>query len=225
MSNRRATPPPKQFFQMLDDLRIVATIPEATLNQLANALETQTGFLTADTCAELVAELVPDETQGEATFNAIQNLRPEAMEQLITVIGNWRNESDENRKLLSEAEYANIQACLPVLIRDYPALNRMQKAQRLMTVLGNEIKGIGFICDARPVYNQAHDEIEGIVPLTTFKIIYERQNLDTDEIEFVLSETDLDQMIEQANEAKKKLSVLKHRVSSWLPDSNVEMGE
>ena len=210
---------------MLADLRIVATIPGDTLKQLAKALESQTGFLNADACAELIGQLVPDETQRDAAFNAIQNLRPEALEQLVSVIGKWRNESDENRKLLSEADYADLQARLPVLIRDYPALNRMQKAQRLMNVLGNEVKGIGFICDARPVYNKTHDEIEGIVPLTTLKIIYERQNLDAEEIEFVLSESDLDQLIDQANEAKKKLSVLKNRVNTWLPGGLAEMGE
>jgi hypothetical protein len=210
---------------MLADLRIVVSIPGDTLRQLAEAFESQTGFLNADACVELIRKLVPDEAQASAAFNAVQNLRPESLEQLISVIGNWRNESDENAQSLSEADYADLQARLPILIRDYPALNRMQKAQRLMNVLGNEVKGIGFICDARPVFNKTHDEIEGLVPLTTLKIIYERQNLDAEEIEFVLTESDLDQLISEANEARKKLSVLKNRVNTWLPGGLAESGE
>ncbi len=207
---------------MLEDLRTVAAIPEETLKQLSETLMSQSGFLSQEACADLIGSILRDETQGAAVFVTVWNLPEESLPKLISEISDWRNASEENGKDLPDAEFSNLRSQLTILVRDYPAVNRMQKAQRLMNVLGNEVKGIGFICDARPVYNKAHDEIEGLVPLTTFKIIYERQNLDTEEIEFVLTESGLDHLIEQANEAKKKLSVLSSRVNTWLPGGCVK---
>jgi hypothetical protein len=207
---------------MLEDLRTVAAIPEETLKQLSETLMSQSGFLSQDACADLIGSILRDETQGAAVFVTVWNLPEESLPKLISEISEWRNASEENGKDLPDAEFGSLRSQLKILVRDYPAVNRMQKAQRLMNVLGNEVKGIGFICDARPVYNKAHEEIEGLVPLTTFKIIYERQNLDTEEIEFVLTESGLDHLIEQANEAKKKLSVLSSRVNTWLPGGCVK---
>lgn len=225
MSNLQSVNPPDDFFEMLEDLSVLATIPEDLLTKLARTLEEQSGFLTTEKLAELVTEAVPDETQGSAAFNAIQNLRAEAMPQLMEMLETWRNQDEANRRVLSDEQHAIVKKHLPILIREYPAIDRMQKAEWLKNVLGNEVKGLAFICDARPVYNKPQDDIEGFIPLATLKVVYERQNLDDEEIEFVLSESALEHLINEAKKAQQKLSVLKSRVDSWMPGGCVEVEE
>ena len=101
----------------------------------------------------------------------------------------------------------------------------MQKAKRLQVVLGNEVEGIAFICDARPVYNEARDDIDGMIPLTTMKIVYERQNGVTEEIEFVLTADELDDLITRAKKAQDDLKLLRRKTAEWLPGGCVDGGE
>ena len=41
-----------------------------------------------------------------------------------------------------------------MLVCDYPALNRIKKADGLRSAIGNECSDVVFICDARPVYTR-----------------------------------------------------------------------
>ena len=99
---------------MLDDLSVVATIPQETVKQLAESLVSLQGFVTPDQLVGLIQHSLPNETQVEAVTNAIQSLRPEAMPQLLTVIDNWRNESGENKEQLSDTAFANLRTLLPI---------------------------------------------------------------------------------------------------------------
>lgn len=222
MADRLFFTPPEVLRQMAEDLSAVATIPEDKLKQLGEILERQTGFLTSEALAKLVSESVPDEAQGSATFSALQNLRPEAIPQVLETIQSWRSANDQNKERLPDDRYAALQVNLPTLIREYPALNRMRKVKRLRASLGNEWEGVAFICDARPVYNEARDDIEGMIPLTTMKVVYERQNQLTDEIEFVLTAEQLDDLITRAKKAQDKLTVLRRKTAEWLPGGCVE---
>ena len=54
-----------------------------------------------------------------------------------------------------------IEANLPRLIRDFPALERFRKAKRLLSLTGNQARQIDIICDARPVFDSDQRVIEG----------------------------------------------------------------
>ena len=83
---------------------------------------------------------------------------------------------------------------------------------------GNEIMGVMFVCDARPVYNENRDDIDGYVPLATMKILYQRQNADSEEIEFVMTPEEIDLLIERAQQARDKIQVLNRKLGGWLPN-------
>ena len=195
------------------------------MKQLGDALEKQTGFLSTQALAQLVSASLPDESQGSAVFSALQNLRSETIPQVLEMVQSWRNASDQNKRRLPDDQYGSLEKNLPVLIREYRAINRMRKAERLRTTLGNEVEGFAFICDARPVYNEARDDIEGIIPLTTLKVVYEHQNQDTEEIEFVLTASQLEELISRAKKAQDKLAALRRKATEWLPDGWVEEEE
>lgn len=222
MADRIFFNPPDVLRQMVEDLSEVAAIPTESLNQLGDALEQQAGFPTAESLAKLVSQFLPDEPQGSAAFSALQNLRRETIPQVLETLQSWRSTSDQNKARLPDDQFDALQKNLQTLIRDYPALNRMRKADRLRTALGNEVEGFSFICDARPVYNEARDDIEGIIPLTTLKFLYERQNRVTEEIELVLTPEQLDELILRAKKAQEKLTVLRKKTTEWLPGGCVE---
>jgi len=204
--------------QMIDDMLAVASIPNETLAQLGDRLEEQTGFLSASALVDIVSEVIPDDRQGQAAFNALQNLQPDNLDQIVERIGNWRESSPDNRKRFGDDLFGNLKQNLTTLVRDYPAVNRGKKADRLRNILGNEFLGAIFICDARPVFNKERDQIEGMIPITTLKLVYERQNEAREEIELALNAEQLKSLREEAEKAEKKLSTLSEAITGWLPE-------
>jgi hypothetical protein len=221
MADRYIFTPPNAIFPMVEDLRVVAEIDTENLQRLGELLTKQTGFLTDDRLVQLVGACVDDETQGTAVFNAVQNLSPSGYEQVLTMLRAWRESSEERRQQLPDDVFAALEQKLPVLIRDYPALNRIKKADRLRIAIGNEFERVVFICDARPVYNENRDCIEGLIPLTTMKLVYERQNSETEEIEIVLTSEQLKDLVSKAKKAEQKLTVLSQSIEEWMPQGCV----
>lgn len=208
---------------MAEDLSLLAQVPTDQLTRLISALQEQAGFISEKGLVQLIEQFVPDETHGAATFNALQNLRQDSTPQVLETLHNWRNASEKNKARLSDDAYSALQEKLETLIRDYPALKRMRKANTLRSMLGNEVQGFIFVCDLRPVYKDPKkDDIEGLIPLVTLKVFYERQNMLTEEVELLLTSEQLEGLIFRATEAKKKLDVLCDKVIQWLPEGLVK---
>lgn len=225
MADRMILTPPELVRQMIDDLRAVAGTAKESLVQLSHSLGQQTGFLSDAKLIGLVSESLKDNTQGSAAFNALQNLNSGALTQVLETVERWRRLSEENIRSFPDELYSDLKEKLPLLVQDYPALNQMRKAKRLRGVLGNELEGVIFICDARPVFNESRDQIEGMIPITTLKIVYERQNQLSEEIEFTVSTKQLADFIKKARKAQEKLTILHERISEWLPGGCVDSEE
>lgn len=225
MADRYIFTPPGAIIPMVEALRVVASIETANLERLADLLVQQTGFLTDEKLAKLVAECVDDEEQGSAVFNALQNVGPSGVDEVLEMLRAWRESDEQRRRQFPEESLADLGQKLPVLIRDYPALNRSKRADQIRNVLGNELEGIAFICDARPVYNKTRDRIEGLIPLTTMKLVYETQNLVTEEIEIVLTSDQLESLISEAKQAAQELATLRQSIIIWIPEGCVDNQE
>jgi len=204
------------FRQMLEDLSQIAEIPTERLWALGNVLEEQTQMMTTQQFIGLISEAVPDDTQGSAVYSMLNLLSPDGIPDLLEYLKKWREASEGNQFSLPKETYRHLEEKLPVLIRNYPALDRMQKVRALASVLGNEVEDFLFVCDARPIYNEDRTDIEAIVPVTTLKLTYERQNGDTDEIELVFAEEQLSEFVEEAQKAEKKLQVLRAKAKLWM---------
>lgn len=204
--------------QMIDDMMAVASVPNESLAQLGDRLQEQAGFLTSSVLADIVSEVITDDRQGQSAFNTLQNLQPDDLDQVVEAISNWRESSSDIRERFSDDLFGNLEQNLTTLVRDYASLNRGKKAERLRNILGNELQGAVFICDARPVFNKERDQIEGMIPITTLKLVYERQNMETEEIELTLSAEQLKSLREDAEKAEKKLTTLNESITGWLPE-------
>lgn len=202
--------------QMIQDLHNVARIPAERIDQLAEALQAEQGFLDEGKFARIVAEQVGDVTQTNAAIRAIQNLRPQILTQALEIINSWRELDSSNKEQFPDEAFAALREKLPLLVREYPALSRMRKANRLRVVLGNHLTRAEFICDARPVFDQDRRQIEGLLALTTMKLSYQRQNNTTEEVEILINGQQLNDLIHKAEKAREKLRVLEASFAEWV---------
>lgn len=205
--------------QMVNDLLGVSSIDAVQIEKLSEALQAETGFLTEERLTEIVAEHIQDETQASAAASAIQNLRPNVLDQVLAMLGGWRESNQANADRFSNEAFAALQEKLPLLVREYPALSRMRKANRLRGVIGNDLEKVEFICDARPVFDTERERIEGLLALTTLKLVYERQNGVTEEVAILLTSEQLEDLTTKAQKAQKKIRVLEQSFAQWINET------
>ena len=200
----------RQFMptDMIRDLNIIALIPADKLEQLRDTIAAKEVLAGDEALISLVESLLEEEGQAEAVLNAIRSIRPDQVQQMLELLSKWRGISDNPERDFSDEVFERLCHNLPIVVSDYPAVARIRKADGLSKVLGNELQSLHFICDVRPVFNESRDAIDMLIPLTTLKIAYERQNGQTDVIEIVLTEGQLDELTVAAAKARQKIQVL-----------------
>jgi hypothetical protein len=211
--------PPRE---MIKDLRQLAEIPLDKLNELREKISKQTGFLHFAELSALINSCIDSETARHAVLHSVQLLRPEFVEHVLEAVNRWRSIDEKGFDEFPDAMIERLGLNLRALIHSYPAIDRAKKANVLRSALGNELKGAVFICDARPVFDEPRESIEGLIPLTTLKMVYERQDQSTAEIEIVLTASQLSILGDQVQKAKQKLRELQSRIEGWIPGGCVE---
>ncbi len=200
--------------QLLDDLIEASSIPESQLRRLSERLVAETGF---PTVPEVVASEVSNPTQAEVVTRLLLGLEEDSMPELLEMISDWRASSVETQEMLPQEKFNALSKNLSILFPHASSIVRTKKAYELLTATGNEVKGVRFVCDARPVFNKSRTEVDGFVLITTLKIHFESSKSESKEIEFVLTPSELDAFIDEAADAKKKINVLAKKLSQFLP--------
>jgi len=204
--------------QMVEDLLAVSEVPAEQIEAIAAAVEAEVGFLGEEELTQLVRTVIEDESRASSVVSALYNLQPQRLGQVVEMLRGWRRADRRNAEKFSDQALAELEAKLPRLIRDYSVLKRSRKARRLRSILGNAVQGIELICDARPVFNDPRDTIEGLIPLTTMKIVYEGQDEETREVEVTLTREDLDELARNVRKAQQKSDVLDRSIAEWIPN-------
>jgi DNA-directed RNA polymerase subunit F len=199
--------------EMVDDMLAVAAVPGEQIDAIAAALEAQPGFLEKARLRELVEGIVTTKSLASSVVDALLNLRPQQLTQVLGALEKWRQASTKNAEKLSADALDRLKRVLPQFIKHYPALVRTRKAQRLQSILGNTVQGVELICDARPV-----DSIEGMIPVTTMRIEYEGQDEETHVAEFTLTTESVKEFADEIRKAQQKLKVLGQSIIQWIPD-------
>jgi hypothetical protein len=218
---RGQIPPP----QMVEDLLAIASIPHETLERLETSLDGALGFLNEERLTDLVKGVLSEERQASAVLNAVQSVRPGRVDSVLASLRNWREADQQNAERLPDKTLETIRHNLKILIKEYPAWDRYQKAQRLASLTGNKTLQVELICDLRPVFDPSRQRIEGLVPLTTLKLTYESQTEETRCMEVLLSADLLGDLLEKVNKAQQKLTTLRDIVDQWVPGGFVETPE
>lgn len=209
--------------QMIEALLAVSEIPIGQIDALAAALEAEAGFPNADRLSDLVREVVDDDRRTSAVVGALHNVPSQRVDLVIQTIRQWREADDRNAERFPESALGALEEKLPRLIRDFAGLERYRKARRLASILGNTVEALELICDIRPVFNAQRDVVEGMIPLTTMKIIYEGQDEEIRVLEVQLSRDLLNELVEKAQMAQQKLDVLNRSITEWTPNGLVDL--
>jgi len=209
--------------EAVDALLAVSEIPERTIDSLAVALRNESGFLDRARLAQVVHGILPDERLASGIVSTLESLRREKVDDAIRALRRWRDADGENAAKFPGEALSSLESRLPRLIEAYPAMERYRKARRLASMTGNVAESLEVICDLRPVFNEKRDRVEGIVPITTLRLEYERQGDETAVLEVVFSREMLDELVQKAQTAQQKLKVLSVCVSEWIPDGMVKL--
>ncbi|HUY32640.1 MAG TPA: hypothetical protein VMV69_07640 [Pirellulales bacterium] len=202
---------------MIDDLRKVSGIPIAEIEEIAQRLECEAGFLADDRLSEIVATCVAGDGERSAATSALMNLRAEHLDQTLQTMQEWREAEPQNAESFSTETLDALRQRLRSLIRVYPAQERARKAARLRAAVGSTVEHVEILCDARPVFNKDRDRIEGLFPVVLLKLQYERQNEQTEVVELVLRPEILRDLLDKCEKARQKLNVLRESIVDWVP--------
>lgn len=215
--------------QMIEDLRYVAQLTDENIDQLSNALLKIEGVPTTDQLVDLMAPFSDDPVAGASIITALQNLMPESqeqatatIEQTLETVNQWRQRNEQSREVFPDELFGALQKRLPRLLREYPAIFRYRKSNRLARRTGNIADGIEILCDIRPVFTKDRDEIVGLVPTTTMRISYEAQDGDDRVFEVNLPTAILKELRTRLESAERKLGVIERTGNNWIPHGIAE---
>jgi hypothetical protein len=208
--------------QMVEDLLAVSAVPSAQIEEIAVAIQAEVGFLREAELRKIIRARVSDKAQASALVRTLQNLPRQQIDLVVEMLRMWREANPQNAERFPTPAFTELQEKLPRLIRDYPAIRRSRKARRLRTILGNPTKSFELICDSRPVFNEARDTVEGLIALTTLKIVYESHDLETQVLEVTMSRKALNELADKVEKALKKLTVLEKSIADWVPGGVID---
>jgi hypothetical protein len=202
----------QQFFR---DLLILASIPCDLIADFATRLEAEKSFFPFK---EVLLEHIPEEA-ADSVARIVINLEPDSLPMVEEMVD--RLVDDTELQLIDAVGVSSFKQNLHRLTQPSirAVVRRLRKANDLTTATGNNLTGLTFICDARPVYNDDRTDIDGFVPLATMKIFYDDKNGEQDVIEITMSANDLDSFLDRASKAREKLNVMRQKFSTFLPDA------
>ncbi len=198
--------------EMVDDLRTVAKLNDSDLKRLCDGITHVQGVLTNDQLEELTKQIFEDDAVTEAVTRTIRNIPPEIKRDILAIVDRWRHVTPKRLERFPDRDFESLQRNLELLVQDYPGVALMRKAERLVRDTGNEFNDVLFICDLRPIFNEEHSRVEGFLAIVNLRLRYLSQNGDTDVFELALTEDELETLIEKAQKAIHKLSVLRDTV-------------
>jgi hypothetical protein len=107
----------------------------------------------------------------------------------------------------------------------FPAVELSIKASRLVTDVGVQLDRVTLVCDLRPVFDDARTSVQGLIPLTTLKIVGHGDDAaHPTTFEVQLTEKELEELYEKVSRARTKVATLKSFVAKTgvaLPQSQM----
>jgi hypothetical protein len=202
----RAIPPEK-----IRDLRVIAQLDARTVARIGEFLSCLQGFAVKESVKEGIQGCLQDSNPDFADniVRALLNLKPTEVARIIKTVDRWRRSNEERTGLFTDELFASLERNLQVLMADYPSIELIRKASRLLREVGNEFRSVAFFCDMRPVFDEPREKVEGFVVLANMRLIYFSQNGDRHACEVALTEDELTKMVENGQKAVAKMAVLK----------------
>lgn len=218
---------------LLESLRILLEVGEEGVQHIAASLDKANGYLSDESLESLIASVIGDD---EANVARLTNLLMRGTSLLRegeppTALLDYLEDplaGPPGRKTnpLTADEKATLSGLLPKVIRRYPALERQAKALRLAEAFPLRAEAVNLICDLRPVFDDTRTQVEGVIPLTTLKVVASGVDRFPVSFEAVLSARDVLALQKEVENAVAKLNALgKFAERAQLPVPDVDLTE
>lgn len=194
-----------------EDVIRVSKIDKASFDATIKELKSSKAFLDNAQAVVLIAKHVAAKEPQEAIYK------------LIFAMHEWVNEAGVEVGSVGEELKSAWKACkgsiefsetkfdksLEALSGPFPGVERQANAIRVSNLAGNRASSISFVSDLRPVYRQPRrDKVDGMIPLTTMVVDVVNPSGAESHLEFVLSISDLNTLITEAQSARSKIDQL-----------------
>ncbi|MCX7424174.1 MAG: hypothetical protein NTW96_00830 [Planctomycetia bacterium] len=217
--------------ELIRDAKVLLGIEPGLLKATAQDLEAYPGFLDELATSQVLWSRIEDEDACQAIARLIVNVdkilraSSQSLNQLLSDEGRWLGAEDSQQKeRLSRSDFDGLKERMPLIIQRFPGLDRQAKAQRLTEATGLPLERIEMICDLRPVFDKDRNQVEGVMPYTTLKIVCKGVDGLPVALEAVLSQQDVAQLAKASSNAEKKLARLRELLNEkHLPIPRVDM--
>ena len=190
--------------------------PEEDLRRIASGLDDFDGYLSQSNRRAILNELISQTEkipQYESLFKLVGHYidRPNAADEILTSLryAKGMDDDDDGRPLaITNDERTELKRRLELVLRRYPGLRRQNKAERLSVATGLSVDSVDLICDLRPVFSEDRTEVQGLIPLTTLKVVASGVDRFPISFEAILSARDVQRLFDIAEKAVAKLNTL-----------------
>lgn len=195
----------------LRDSRRLLEIPEPVFDAAVDAVEAAEGFAGPSRLEALVGAAIGDQSQRQALTNFLVNFAAFRLEAgdvddfAPDVEGRTRSALSAK---LDAGELDALCARLRKIVAPKRALLRQAKADKLASRTGAGFQELSITCDLRPIFDDGRELIEGLMPITTLRLVVERAGI-PHVVEATLSESELLAICSEAERAKRKIERLR----------------
>jgi hypothetical protein len=196
----------------LGDASRVLKLDEESFSRLAEALRQSEDFLDRESLTAIAREVLGPDVDAAGIAKTINNVAgllheadlpaTQAMDELDKALEKSDALKAEDRKPLADR--------LRALATEPMGLAKQTKARELVGAIGLELDELRIICDVRPVFDNARQRIDGVVPIATLRLDYSRTDGDdAGVIEARVTEKQIEELGKRVSEAKQKLAAIK----------------
>lgn len=206
--------------QALQDMYLVADIEIDVCKQIADALhELDPSADPSLVPSTIVSKLDEESSTANSVLRIVTNLDSGEVDGLLTRLNRWIESKPERNELFSAEKRERLEANLRNLAGDFPIVSLNKKAQEIVRSVGNEFAIANCYCDLRPVFDDAREQVDAFVLLTTLKLTYVTQEAEKKVLELAMKEEDLIELRDEIGRALHKIEKLKPIGARLLEDT------
>lgn len=213
--------------EMLKDLFALSKLEHEAAKSIAGQLQSLSGLNSDESVQSIIGDALgegeSDQDTVKAIWRALVNLDEDEIPTLLKSIEKWVAKDTARQAVFTDESIKRLRENLGVLIADFAAIELMQKANKLVRDTSGEVKNIKFVCDMRPVFNDARTNIDAFVLVANLRLLYVGQNSERSVCEVALTEEELVLLKEEADKALAKMQILK-QVGASLDTRKSEEG-
>jgi hypothetical protein len=204
----------------LRDLELVSQLPEAQFDAIYRELASADGFVGHAGLVERIGRHTADLDVASRLARLVKHLgdrrkqlRHSADDLARAVQPKLSSAEPGEQPRLSEKQFGDMQKRLAKLFEPFAFLVRQAKAESLCERTGQPLERFDFICDVRPVFDQQRESVEGMIPLTTLRVVCKGIDGLPVSLEATLTQLQVDALAEGARMAQQKLKQVRKMLS------------